>query len=150
MREFLILSFLVPVALGVVLPSGSAVADTWTGVLRLDENNEEICAEIGVTNTGDRQGFAVLEVYAGWAEPHSDQPRKRLCGFARVCLAPGSSERVSVNVALQDLAHFDPAVRHWTLGRSDWRLWLGASSAEEDLVPVDLTLSVRTWPIKAG
>lgn len=121
----------------------------WTDAqATLDEAGETICAEITLTNSGDRQGCAVVQVYAGWAEPHPEQPRKRLCGFARVPLAAGADARARVEIAWKDLAHFDATARHWTLGTADWRLWLGSSSAEADLIPVDLTLPVRTWAIE--
>lgn len=112
-----------------------------------DHAAETVRAEITVMNTGDRQGCAVVQVYAGWAEPHPEQPRKRLCGFARVPLETGGSARASVEIAWKDLAYFDATARHWTVGTADWCLWLGASSAEEDLISVAFELPVRTWPI---
>ncbi len=49
-----------------------------------------------VTNTGDRQGAEVVQVYL--AVPWVGQPPKRLVGFQKVALHPGESGQVSITV----------------------------------------------------
>jgi beta-glucosidase len=115
-----------------------------------DEAAETIQAEIRVTNHGEREGCAVMQVYAGWGEPDPDQPRKRLVGFARVPLAAGANACAQVEIAWRDLAYFDSDKRHWALGASDWCVWIGASSAETDLTSVKIELPNRTWSIMSS
>ena len=103
---------------------------------------ETMQVEVDVANTGERSGTAVAQVYAGWASPSDEQPRKRLCGFARVALEPGARERVTVPVALADLAWFDTAERCWRLGATNWRIQVGADST--DGVETTITLPEQT------
>jgi hypothetical protein len=77
-----------------------------------------------------------------------EQPKKRLCGFSRVTLAPGAGEPVKIEINWRDIAHFDTANRCWILGTQNWILWLGASSADEDLVRVSFELPERAWSIR--
>ncbi|HKJ24733.1 MAG TPA: glycoside hydrolase family 3 C-terminal domain-containing protein, partial [Myxococcota bacterium] len=101
---------------------------------------------VDVENTGGRAGETVVQVYAGPAEPSPEHPRRRLCGFRRVALAPGARERVAIDVATKDLAWFDEAARRWRLGAPEWRFRVGPSSAEgEETV---LAIPERTWTIR--
>jgi beta-glucosidase len=80
-------------------------------------------------NSGQRRGMAVGQVYAapvagGWEAP------KRLVGFAKVDLAPGQAKAVDVDVDPRLLATFDEASRAWRVAPGQYRLMLGASSAD--------------------
>jgi len=101
-----------------------------------------------VRNTGDREGTAVAQVYAGPASPAPDQPARRLCGFGRFALAAGELRRESIDVRLSDLASFDVQAQHWSLGATTWQVSVGASSAPTDLVHVTLDLADRSWSIR--
>jgi beta-glucosidase len=110
------------------------------------DEGETIRVEVDVTNTGDRFGETVVQVYAGRAEPSPEHPRRRLCGFRRLGLEAGARERVAIDVATRDLAWFDADARHWRLGAPAWRLRVGPSSAEG--VEVDVALPERRWTIR--
>ncbi|WP_232548616.1 beta-glucosidase family protein [Propioniciclava soli] len=69
-------------------------------------DGEALTVTATVTNTGDREGAEVVQVYLGI--PVEGQPPKRLVGFAKVSLAPGASEQVEVVV--------DPAATHHPFG----------------------------------
>jgi beta-glucosidase len=115
----------------------SAVADDST-----------VCVEVDVSNTGERDGDAVVQVYAGWQTPADDQPAKRLCGFQRVALRAGETRRVVVNVAIRDVAWFDVDQGCWRIGEPDWRIGIGQSSADADQLSVRLRLPEQTWSIR--
>jgi beta-glucosidase len=68
-----------------------------------------------VTNTGSHAGAEVVQVYLG--VPSDGQPPKRLVGFRKVSLEPGTSETVSITI--------DPAATHhpfsvWSLAAGDF------------------------------
>ena len=62
---------------------------------------------VTVTNTGSVPGTEVVQVYA--VDPVMDyvRPWKRLVGFARVELAPGASQRVTVPLPATEMAFYD-------------------------------------------
>ncbi len=121
----------------------------WTDArVTVDEAAQTILAEVTVTNTGKRSGCTVVQVYAGWADPHPEQPRKRLCGFQRVQLAAGVHAQATVEIAWKELAFFDTAAHNWTLGATDWELSVGASSATAELTRLGFALPRCTWSVE--
>ncbi len=71
---------------------------------------EPLVVTATVTNTGEREGAEVVQVYLGI--PVEGQPPKRLVGFQKVTVAPGASEQVTISV--------DPAATHHPFGGWDY------------------------------
>jgi beta-glucosidase len=68
---------------------------------------------VPVTNTGDRPGREVVQVYVAPARPAVFRPPKELKGFAKVSLAPGESAVVDVDLGERAFARWaspDPAL----------------------------------------
>src|SRR4051794_30548394 len=61
-----------------------------------------------LTNTGERTGAEVAQVYAGTLPTAVSTPPKQLAGWAKVFLDPGESRRVTVPLACKSLAYWDP------------------------------------------
>lgn len=53
---------------------------------------------VGVTNTGQRSGSTVVQVYGGVPGSAYERPPKRLVGFAKIRLAPGESTDAAVPI----------------------------------------------------
>jgi len=64
-----------------------------------------------VTNTGDRAGEEVVQLYVRDEVGSVTRPVKELRGFARVALAPGETARVVFELAVRALAFHDVALR---------------------------------------
>jgi beta-glucosidase len=82
-----------------------------------------------LSNVGQRRGMAVGQIYAapvggGWESP------KRLVGFAKADLAPGQTKTVDIDVDPRLLSVFDDAAHSWRIAGGQYRLMLGASSAD--------------------
>ena len=69
-------------------------------------------------NTGERAGAEVSQLYFTPPEGRYYRPQLNLCGFARTCLEPGESRRVSVDISRESLAV-------WT--GVDWRVPVGST-----------------------
>jgi beta-glucosidase len=70
---------------------------------------ETITATFTVTNTGEREGADVPQLYLTEAP---DEIRMRLLGFERVELAPGESHKVTLAADPRLLARFDGTAKH--------------------------------------
>jgi beta-glucosidase len=94
-----------------------------------------------VTNTGDRRGAEVLQVYV--AIPGTGQPPKRLVGFQKVWLDPGKSAEVAVTIdpaaTAKPLSVWDYATGSFRVVPGDHRLLVGTSSED---TPHELALAV--------
>ncbi|KKY21301.1 putative glycoside hydrolase family 3 [Diplodia seriata] len=88
---------------------------------------------VAVTNTGDRPGAHVVQVYAGptaEVETRVELPVKQLVAFDRVELRPGETKSVQVQVPVRGLAYFDEGVGKWVVERGRYKIMVAESSAD--------------------
>lgn len=85
-----------------------------------------------VTNTGERAGSAVPQVYVGMPSPGrgTPQPPKQLKGFAKVRLAPGASRTVSIDLDRRSFSYWDTAADGWRVARGCYDVMLARSSRD--------------------
>jgi beta-glucosidase len=108
------------------------------GGLRLEPAAEgAVTVTFDLTNTGDRDGTEVVQLYASYPGP--GQPRRRLCGFARVPLAAGETRAVGIEVPLARLALWDVATGRMAVPPGPIEIGAGASSGD---IRQSATLSV--------
>lgn len=84
---------------------------------------------LDVTNTGDRSGDEVVQVYVHPLTAETVQPLKRLAGFSRISLGTGETRRVEIELPAGsfDIIGVDyKPVRQ----RGKWDVMVGASSAD--------------------
>jgi beta-glucosidase len=93
----------------------------------------KVVASVDVTNTGDRAGAEVVQLYAGYAGSAVERHVKDLKGFARVELEPGETRTVRIPLQAQSLAYYDVESRAWVVEPIAYRVFVGSSSAPEDL-----------------
>ncbi|HEF5873637.1 TPA: glycoside hydrolase family 3 protein [Burkholderia cenocepacia] len=102
---------------------------------------ESISARFTVTNTGERDGDDIPQLYLTGVD---DGVRMRLLGFRRVALAAGESTDVTIEIDPRLLAHFDGAAGNWHLRRGRYRLVL-ARAATLPVIEVDVELAERRF-----
>jgi beta-glucosidase len=88
---------------------------------------DEFSAEI--TNTGDRSGTEVVQLYVRDLVGAVTRPVKELKGFQRVTLQPGEIRKVSFKLNAQDLWFAGPDDRPM-IEPGQYHVWIGPSSAE--------------------
>jgi len=81
-----------------------------------------------VTNTGDRAGATVAQVYVGEASPTVPRPVKELKGFERVMLQPGETKQVTLSLDPRSFAFFDTQSSEWHANAGRYKVLLGESS----------------------
>lgn len=85
---------------------------------------------VTVTNTGGREGAEVVQVYVGELPAPVPTPARQLAAFAKVKLAPGESERVSLSVPRRKVSYFDVEIHDWATPAGEVEIGVGASSAD--------------------
>ncbi|MFS8097568.1 glycoside hydrolase family 3 C-terminal domain-containing protein [Lentzea alba] len=91
--------------------------------------HEEFEVSVEVTNTGDRPGAEVVQLYGRQRESRVVQPLRRLLAFERVQLAPGESRVVRFSLHGSDFWHWDVIGDRRVVETSVHDLWAGPSSA---------------------
>lgn len=87
-----------------------------------------VTLSVDVTNTGDRAGDEVVQLYTHQRSSRDPQPLRSLRGFERVSLEPGQTQTVRFVLRPADLAHWDVTRGRWVVESSVEDLMVGAAS----------------------
>ncbi|MGB3444034.1 MAG: glycoside hydrolase family 3 C-terminal domain-containing protein [Actinophytocola sp.] len=109
---------------------------------------------VPVTNTSDRAGDEVVQLYTHQRESRDPQPTLTLRAFQRVRLNPGQTKTVRFSVPVNDLAHWDVTRGRWVVEGGTYDVLVGASSTDirqrgsvrvkgEAIPPRDLSRTTR-------
>ena len=90
------------------------------------EVGETATLSFEVTNTGQRAGTEVAQVYLKVAPGRSQQ---RLVGWSRVTLEPGQTKRVTVAANPRLLADWDTAAHAFRIAGGEYRFFVGPDAA---------------------
>jgi len=85
-----------------------------------------------VTNTGQRTGAEVAQVYA-LLPTSAGEPFKRLIGWEKIPLAEGQAKTVTVKIDPQYLSIFNVEKNAWELVPGDYKVYVGGSSQSTSL-----------------
>ncbi|MFI2364404.1 glycoside hydrolase family 3 C-terminal domain-containing protein [Promicromonospora sp. NPDC019610] len=95
-----------------------------------DEDTAAVRVRVTVTNTGDRRGAEVVQVYVGDPEAQVQRPERELKAFGKVDLAPGESRELTFDLTGRDLAYWHPVLRRWVVEGGEFVISVGASSRD--------------------
>ena len=85
---------------------------------------------LDITNTGEREGAEVVQVYVAPPQGEIARPAMELRGFDKITLKPGECGKVSVELPRRAFARFDEASHSWVVDPGLWRIMAGSSSAD--------------------
>ena len=94
-----------------------------------------------VTNTGERAGEEVVQLYVGFEGSKVERPVKLLRAFDKVALEPGETKTVPLSVAVEELAWFNPDTNAWEIEPMTYGVFVGPSSRNEDLLRADFAVA---------
>ncbi len=101
----------------VAFPFGSGLSYTTFGYsdIKIEENGGKITVTAIVTNTGDRYGAEIAELYVKAPKTDVFKPEKELRGFTKVYLAAGESKEITIIVNKADLAYYNVKEKRYVL-----------------------------------
>ena len=83
---------------------------------------------VDVTNTGEREGKEIVQLYIQDQESSLERPVKELKGFKKVALAPGETAKVTFEIDEDMLKFYDPSQKGWVLEKGAFTAHVGAAS----------------------
>lgn len=83
-----------------------------------------------LTNTGDREGAEVAQLYVSDPVCSVMRPVKELKGFKKVFLKPGESRRITLDIPVSSLAFYSEAQSQFVVEPGEFILQLGASASD--------------------
>ena len=103
-----------------------------------------VTATLTVTNTGERRGAEVVQLYVGAPEASVARPPRELRGFEKVWLEPGETRAVTFLLHARDLSYWSPRAHGWTLEPGRYVLEAGPSSRD---LPLRAEVTVAAPPV---
>jgi beta-glucosidase len=85
---------------------------------------------VDVTNTGDRAGAEVVQVYVQDVASTLQRPVRELKAFRKVALAPGETTTVTIDLDRRAFAYWHPQMSGWVVEGGEFTLEVGASSRD--------------------
>lgn len=84
-----------------------------------------------VTNTGQRAGDEVVQLYIHQRTGRASRPVRLLQGFQRVSLAPGANSEVKFTLDESNVRYWNSVERGWVVDPGEFDIWIGNSSTAE-------------------
>ena len=122
--------------LPVVYPFGYGLSYTTFNYSNLNTDKktydqaDTIQATFTLTNTGDRVGAEVAQLYVSDPVCSVMRPVKELKGFKKVFLKPGESRRITLDIPVSSLAFYSEAQSQFVVEPGEFILQLGASTSD--------------------
>ena len=88
--------------------------------------NGNVTVSVNVTNTGDREGKEIVQLYIGDDECSVERPVMELKAFRKVSIKPGETVKVSFPVNADMLKFY--GTDGWTLEKGSFTAYVGAAS----------------------
>jgi beta-glucosidase len=108
-----------------------------------------VTVKASVTNTGQRAGAEVVQVYVGDIEASVARPLRELKGFVKVHLEPGETQQVSCQLDERAFAFWSRRFQRWVVESGEFMIAVGRSS--RDLVATEtITLDAPRLSLPLG
>lgn len=109
--------------------------------LEVKRNGGQVDVTVTVSNTGDRKGQEVVQVYVGVLGSKIDRQKKLLKGFDKVAVEPGEHKTVTIPVSIDDLKYYDTGAKEWILEPGQYAFYVGPCSDEKSLLVQTIELT---------
>ncbi|MBX3058040.1 MAG: glycoside hydrolase family 3 C-terminal domain-containing protein [Anaerolineae bacterium] len=91
---------------------------------------DKIEVSVDVSNTGNRAGQEVVQVYVRDVAAKLVRPYKELKAFTKINLQPGQTQTVTLALDETALAYYDPAKPGWVAEAGEFEIHVGRSSQD--------------------
>jgi beta-glucosidase len=92
--------------------------------------DDTLQVSVEITNTGQRAGKEVVQLYVRDQQASLQRPEKELKAFAKVQLEPGESRMVTLSLDRDELAYYDDLAQQWVAEAGEFKVLVGASSRD--------------------
>ncbi|MFW9881261.1 MAG: glycoside hydrolase family 3 C-terminal domain-containing protein [Candidatus Thorarchaeota archaeon] len=119
-----------------LFPFGHGISYTKFTYENYETSKDKVSAEekfhisLNVTNTGERFGAEVVQLYIQDVECSVERPLKELKGFKKIKLKPNEKKSVKFELTKEDLSFFDEKKNEWKAEKGKFNILIGSSSRD--------------------
>jgi len=119
--------------------------------LAVASGEDAIDLSFALTNTGDRDGEEIVQVYLSDRTRSVFKPEQELAAFRKIPLARGETKPVAIRLPHSAFAHYDVEAGGWRIANGLYEIRIGASSRDIRLVwPLSVDFGQAYAPAPAG
>ena len=96
--------------------------------------NDTIAASVDITNTGDRDGEEIVQLYVRDITGNVTRPVKELKGFRKIMIRKGGTVTVKFKITPEELSYYHQDMS-FTYDPREFILFIGRSSADDRMKP---------------
>ena len=93
-------------------------------------DRDQLKVTFTVTNSGQRTGKEVVQLYVVDKESSHKRPPQELKGFDKIELAPGESKQVTFTLSSRDFSYYSKRYDRWIAESGEFEILVGASSRD--------------------
>ena len=98
-----------------------------------------VTVSVDVTNTANRAGDEVVQLYIHQRHGAASRPVRELKGFQRITLAAGESRTLQFPVGPDERQYWNAAARDWVVDPSPFDVWVGGDSTAQLATTFEVT-----------
>ncbi len=98
--------------------------------LSVVQTNNQVTLRLNITNTGNRDGDEVVQLYLRRPAQHAGIPLKELKGFKRVSINKGTAKTISFSLDNKALEYWDEKANAYVIYPGQYELLIGSSSED--------------------
>lgn len=102
---------------------------------------------VDVTNTGDKFGKEIVQLYVADKTEAIRRPEKELKGFEKVALNPGETKRVTFTLDKRSFAWYNTDIHDWYAASGEYDILIAASSRDVRLTKTIQWKSTQVLPL---
>ena len=95
-----------------------------------DKKQKQLVVSFTVTNTGQRDGYEVAQLYVRDMQSKEPRPLKELKGFDKVYLKAGESKQIEIGLSEDAFQYFNAKQNRWVFEKGEFEILVGASSKD--------------------
>jgi len=108
--------------------------------------DDTLQVSVEITNTGQRVGKEVVQLYVRDEQSRLQRPEKELKAFTKVQLEPGERKTVTLSIARDALAYYDDVAHEWVAEAGTFEVIVGASSQDIRATATFALTESSHWP----
>ena len=93
-------------------------------------NDEKFTVSVNITNSGERTGAEIVQLYVQDIEASVERPLKELKRFKKIRLKPGETKKITFELEKNDLSFFDEKNNYWVAEKGIFNILVGSSSRD--------------------
>jgi len=109
--------------------------------LQIQKQDNAVDISVRVSNSGNRDGEEIVQVYVGMENPKVERQKKLLKGFEKVIIQAGESINITISVPMDELRYYCNKEKKWILEAGTYIFMVGPNSADESLLKAEMILS---------